>query len=492
MIQPMKIAFVSSEAVPFIKTGGLADVAGALPKALNNLGCEVKVYIPKYSDIDENKLNLQYRRDIGEIPVMISGKTIFIKLYQSTLPNSNVIIIFIDCPYYFHRETVYTNDNDEDERFILFCRGAIEAMRSEKWMPHIIHCNDWQTGLIPLYIKDNYKEDRFFSKTKTLFSIHNIGYQGRFPKSSMLKADLNETYYFKEGPVEIDNTFSFLKTGIWFADIINTVSETYSREILTPEYGAGLENVLLLRKDSLFGILNGVDYTDWDPSKDFYLPFHYSIGDLSGKLDNKKYLLDYFNLKFDEDIPLIGIISRLTGQKGIDIFTEAFPDLIKLNAQWIIVGNGEEKYQDLLRSLTKKFPDKVAAYIGFNIQLSHLIEAGSDMFLMPSRYEPCGLTQIYSLKYGTVPVVRKTGGLADTVQDWDEMSYQGNYTGNGFSFYDYSGFALFSSVKRGIDTFPYKDTWNKIQQNGMGKDYSWDKSAKEYVRLYEILISRVS
>lgn len=453
------------------------------------MGCDIKIYIPKYSDIDENKFDLQYRKDIGEIPIKVAGVTKIVKLYQSKLPDSDIIIIFIDCPYYFHRETVYTNDDDEDERFILFCKGVIEAMRIEKWAPDIIHCNDWQTGLLPLYIKDNYKEDSLFSKTKSLFSIHNIGYQGRFPKSTMLKADLNERYYFREGPVEIENSFSFLKTGLWFADIITTVSETYSKEILTPEYGAGLEKVLILRRDSLYGILNGVDYTHWNPAKDLYLPFHYSNDDLSGKLNNKKYLLDHFNLKFDENIPLIGIISRLTGQKGFDIFTKAVPDLLQLNAQWIMIGNGEEKYEGLFRSLTNNFPGKMASFIGFNIELSHFLEAGADMFLMPSRYEPCGLTQIYSLKYGTVPVVRKTGGLADTVQDWDELSYKGQDTGNGFSFYDYSASALLSSVKRGIDTFPHKDTWNKIQRNGMSNDFSWDKSAIEYVRLYENLIT---
>jgi len=487
----MKIAFVSSEAVPFVKTGGLADVAGALPKALQNLGCEVKVYMPKYSNVNETLFDLKFRHDIGEIPIKIADEIRIIKLYQGKLPDSNVNIIFIDCPYYYHRKDIYTNDTDEDERFILLCKGVIEAMRIEKWAPDIIHCNDWQTGLIPLYIKDNYKSDNLFVKTKTLFSIHNIGYQGRFPKSSILKADLNQRYYFREGPVELDNTFSFLKTGLWFADIITTVSETYAKEILTPEYGAGLENVLIFRRNSFYGILNGVDYTNWDPAKDVYLPFHYSSYDLSGKLNNKKYLLNHFNLKFDEHIPLIGIISRLTTQKGFEIFAEALPELLRLNAQWIIIGNGDEKYEDVFRSLTNNFPDKVASYIGFNIELSHLVDAGSDMFLMPSKYEPCGLTQIYSLKYGTVPIVRKTGGLADTVQDWDELRFQGLDTGNGFSFYDYSGYALFSSVKRGIDTFPYKDTWNKIQQNGMSKDFSWDKSARKYIRLYENLISQL-
>ena len=486
----MKIAFVSSEAVPFVKTGGLADVAGALPKALQNLSCEVKVFIPKYSIIDETHFDFQYRYDIGEILIKVAGDKRIVKIYQGKFPDSNVIAILIDCPYYFHRESIYTEDIDEDERFILFCKGVIEVMRIENYAPDIIHCNDWQTGLIPLYIKDNYNWDAFFSKTKTLFSIHNIGYQGRFPKSSIRKADINEIYYFKEGPVEIENTFSFLKTGLWFADIITTVSETDSKEILTPEYGSGLENVLMLRRDSLYGILNGVDYTTWNPAQDIYLPFHYSNENLAGKLNNKKYLLKRFNLKYDENIPLIGIVSRLSEQKGFDIFVETIPELLKLNAQWIILGNGEEKYEDLFRSLSDNFPDKVACYIGFNNELSHLVEAGADMFVMPSHYEPCGLTQIYSLKYGTVPIVRKTGGLADTIKDWDELSYQGNNSGNGFSFYDYSGFALYSSVKRGIDTFPYKDTWKKIQLNGMSNDFSWDNSAKKYVQLYDKLIKK--
>jgi starch synthase len=485
----MKIAFIASETVPFVKTGGLADVAGVLPKALEKLGCEIKVFIPKYGNIDETRFILKYREDIGEFEILVDEIFRTVKLYEGKLPDSDVKIIFIDCPYYFDRGTVYTNDADEDERFILFCKGTIEAMRLDNWSPDIIHCNDWQTGLIPLYIKDNYKKDPFFSRTKTLFSIHNIGYQGRFPKSSLRKANLNETYYFREGPVEIDNTFSFLKTGLWFADIITTVSKTYAKEILTPEFGHGLENALILRRNDLYGILNGVDYNDWDPIQDNCLPYHYSSNDLSGKLKNKKYLLDRFKLKFDVNIPVIGIVSRLVNQKGFDIFSDALPEIIKLNAQWIIIGNGEAKYEKMFRSLALQYPDKVASYIGFNIELSHQIEAGSDMFLMPSHYEPCGLTQIYSLKYGTVPIVRKTGGLADTIQDWDELLYQGFETGNGFSFYDYSAYALFTSVKRGIDTFPHKVTWNKIQQNGMRMDFSWDKSAGEYVRLYENLIA---
>lgn len=485
----MKIAYISSEAVPFVKTGGLADVAGALPKAMQKLGCEVKVFIPKYSDINETNFDLTYRDDIGEIQLKIAGELRVVRIYQDKLPDSDILVIFIDCPYYFNRESIYTDDIDEDERFILFCKSVIEVMRLENYSPDIIHCNDWQTGLIPLYIKDNYKGETIFSKTKTMFSIHNIGYQGRFPKSSMRKADINEIYYFREGPVEIENTFSFLKTGLWFADIITTVSETYSKEILTPEYGSGLENVLILRRNSLYGILNGADYTAWNPAHDIYLPFQYSGENLLGKLENKKYLLAKFNLKYNEKIPLIGIVSRLSGQKGFDIFAEALPELLKLNTQWIIVGNGDKRYEDLFKSLSLNFPDKIISYIGFNNELSHLVVAGSDMFVMPSHYEPCGLTQIYSLKYGTIPIVRKTGGLADTIKDWDELSYQGFNTGNGFSFHDYTGYALYSSVKRGVDTFPHKDTWNKLQLNGMSNDFSWDKSAQKYVQLYDQLIN---
>jgi starch synthase len=275
-----------------------------------------------------------------------------------------------------------------------------------------------------------------------------------------------------------------MKAGIFFADIINTVSNTYAHEILTPEYGAGLEATLQQRNDDLFGILNGVDYNIWNPETDKHLPYHYTINDLSGKYLNKSYLLKHFGIKPDENIPLIGIVSRMVLQKGFDIFADSINELMSLDAQWIILGSGEDRFEELFRKLSILFPGKVGTYIGYNNELSHLIEAGSDMFLMPSRYEPCGLNQIYSLKYGTVPIVRKTGGLADTVKDWDEQNHYGFKDGNGFSFYDYSGFALYKSVERAVNVFKHRDIWKKIQTNGMKLDYSWTRSAEKYLELY--------
>lgn len=482
----MKIAFVSSECVPYAKTGGLADVTGTLPKALEKLGCEVKIFIPKYSSIDESIHGMRFNWDVGEMPVRVNGVVRSVHLHQAKLPNSNVEVNFIDCPHYFHRGRIYTNEMDEDERFILFSKGVIESLQRLAWAPDVIQCNDWQTGLIPLYIKDNYNWDRLFDNTATLFTIHNIGYQGRFSKSTLMAAEIRGDLHYPDGPVEFEDSVSFMKTGIVFADLINTVSNKYSHEILKPEHGAGLHNVLRARKSDVYGILNGIDYTEWHPETDRYLPFNYSKNDLSGKLKNKKFLLEHFNMPFDENVPLIGMISRMVLQKGFDIFVNALDELLKLNVQWMILGSGEEKYESFFHELSRRYPKKAGVFIGFNNELSHLIEAGADMFLMPSRYEPCGLNQIYSLKYGTVPIVRKTGGLADTVKDWDEEKSFGFDHGNGFSFYDYSSFALYSSVERAVNTFKHKDTWKKIQLNGMNMDFSWDKSAEKYMELYKM------
>ncbi len=482
----MKIAFVCTEAVPFAKTGGLADVAGVLPKYLERLGCEIKLFIPKYYSIDETKFNLHYNWEVGEIYIRIGGHLRSAHVYQCKLVDSNVEINFIDCPHYFHRAHFYTNDADEDERFIFFSKGVIEALQRLKWAPDVIHCNDWQTGLIPLFLKDNYSWDKLFEKTSTLFTIHNIGYQGKFQKTALAKAEIDEKYFFPMGPVEFYNDFSFMKSGIFFSDIITTVSRTYAKEILTNDYGAGLQNLLFERRNDLYGILNGVEYSTWNPESDDQIPFNYSVDNLEGKLKNKEYLLNHFGMTFDNDVPLIGIISRMVEQKGLDIFAESLYDLLKIRAQWIILGSGEDKYEELFRELVLNYPDKFAAYIGFNNELSHLVEAGADIFLMPSRYEPCGLNQIYSLKYGTVPVVRNTGGLADTIKDWHDYKN----TGNGFSFNDYSGEALVSAVKRAVETFMDKIAWKKIQANGMKEDFTWDSSAEEYLKLYKLAVSR--
>jgi len=486
----MKIAFIASEVFPYAKTGGLADVTGSLPAALEKLGCEVKIFMPKYYQVDEVINKLHYNWGIGEIPIRIAGHVRSVYLHQATLPDSNVEVNFIDCPHYYHNRHIYTNDLDEDERFILLCKGVIETLQRLKWIPDVIHCNDWQTGLLPLLVKDNYSWDRMFDKTSFLYTIHNIGYQGRFSKDTLLKAELSANYFYPGGPVEFENSVCFMKAGILYSEIINTVSKTYAKEILTPEYGAGMDPFLSSRKEDLYGIINGVDYNIWNPETDNLIPFRYSAKYLTGKLKNKKYFLEHVGFPYDENIPLIGIISRMVAQKGFDIFAEALEAMVNLPVQWVILGGGEDRYEDLFRNMAHHYPDRVYSYIGYNNELSHLIEAASDILLMPSHYEPCGLNQIYSLKYGTVPIVRKTGGLADTVQDWHEYLFFGEETGTGFSFNDYSSYALYTSVERATRTFRDKVTWKQIQRNGMSKDYSWENSAKEYLELYKAAVDK--
>ena len=484
----MKIAFVTSEAVPYAKTGGLGDVAGALPKALEQLGCEVKLFIPKYYLVEESKYDLHYNWEVGEIPIRIGTHTRSVHLYQTVLPGSGVEVNLIDCPHYFHRDQIYTDGFDEDERFILFSKAVIETLQRFKWAPDVIHCNDWPTGLLPLFLKDNYGWDKLFSQTATLFTIHNIGYQGRFSTEAIKKGAIRDKLFFPGSPIEYEGDVSFMKTAIMYSEVINTVSKTYAGEILTHEYGAGMENVLQQRKDDLYGIINGVDYSSWDPEKDKIIPYTYSLNNLEGKEKNKQYLLEKMKLKYSSTIPLIGIVSRMVAQKGFDLLEEASADLMKLDAQWIILGSGEEKYEEMFRDLQQKYPGKVSVYIGFNNEMSHLIEAGADMFLMPSHYEPCGLNQIYSLKYGTVPIVRKTGGLADTVINWDDSVEEQN--GNGFSFDNYDSWELFDAVKKAIGTYHQKNTWNKIVSNGMKESFSWEDSGRKYLNLFKIAVRK--
>lgn len=481
----MNIAFVSSEVVPFAKTGGLADVAGALPKEIKKLGHEIKVFMPKYYSVDEKRFNLDYLSWIGSIPVRVAGRTMDVHFHQGFLPNSNVEVYFIDFPRYFHRHTLYTNDFDEDERFILFQKATIELIQRLNWKPDLIHINDWQTGLIPLLIKDNYSWDKKFSKTATLYTIHNIGYQGNYPKESLYKAEIDPKYFKSPGQVEQGGRVNFMKAGISFADAINTVSETYAKELLLPEYSFGMDSVLKYRSEDFYGILNGIDYRIWDPNTDKHIPSNYSIDDLRGKLKNKKALLERFGLNFNENIPTIGIISRLAVQKGFDIILSSLEYLMGLDLQIVLLGSGENEYESSFNALANKYSHKFGIYLGYNNELSHLIEAGSDMFLMPSHYEPCGLNQLYSLKYGTIPIVRKTGGLADTVLDWDERQALGFEDGTGYSFNDSNGYALTNAVERAIRNFNTKPVWKKIQTNGMRKDFSWEKSAEKYIELYK-------
>ena len=487
----MKIAFASSEVFPYVKTGGLGDVAGSLPIELSKLGHEVKVFLPKYNVFGEGEHGLHYLWDIGEIPIRIGGLVYSVHVHASTLPNSNVKVYFVDCPHYFHRFRVYTNDLDEGERFLLFSKGVIEILQCLAWAPDIIHCNDWQTGVLPLLLKENYGWDKLFDRTATVFSIHNIAYQGRFPKSAFEKVEIKQEHYLPGGVGEYYGDINFLKTGILTADVINTVSETYAHELLTDEYGAGMQPFLETRKKDFSGILNGVDYNIWNPETDKFIPYKYSTEDLSGKIKNKKFLLEHLGLPFNTNIPLVGIVSRLVDQKGFDLFSYGLNRLMDLPVQWAILGSGEQRYETMFSEIAHKYPEKVSTYLGYNNELSHLIEAGADTFLMPSKFEPCGLNQIYSLKYGTVPVVRKTGGLADTVQDCADYILNSNETGNGFSFEDYTSESLICTLQRAVREFHNKEIWRNIQINGMNKDYSWTKSAGKYVLLYKKAASNI-
>lgn len=487
----MKIAFITTELSPIAKVGGLADVAKSLPKALSKLGCDVKIFIPRYSFIDPWREELHYCFEINEIRLKISEKEHSIQTFKKLLPDdSNIEVYFIDSKHHFNHDSIYTNDNDEGERFLTFSKSVIEICQRLQWAPDVIHLNDWPCGLLPVILKQHYGWDLLFKNTKFLFTIHNIEYQGNFSPELIYKNHLDGKYFYLGGPLEFHGKVSFLKAGIEFSDAITTVSESYAREILTPELGGGMVKVLQSKKDKLFGILNGVDYSEWNPRTDKLIPFRYSEKSLYRKTKNKIELLKYFHLPEDKETPLIGIVSRLVSQKGFDLFFGAVDELTKSNCRFVVLGSGEEKYEDFFKGLHYSFPDKFAVKLGFDNRLAHLIEAGADMFLMPSRYEPCGLNQIYSLKYGTVPIVRKTGGLADTVHDWDYYEKLGMKTGTGFVFEDYLSQAMLDALNRAIEKFHDKKVWKQIQLNGMKANFSWDSSAKKYLQLYKMITGK--
>jgi len=490
----IKVLFVTSEVVPFIKTGGLADVSSALPQILAEMGHEVRIVVPKYGAVDDRKFKIHEVVRLKDLQIKIGDKDVIFSIKSCFLPGQKVRvqIYFLDNQEYFgSRNSLYTDPAtgkdypDNDERFILLCRSVFELISKLGWIPDIIHCNDWQCALIPVYLKNLYKNGPQFAQFKTLLTVHNLAYQGEFPKSSFKKTGLPEDLNSEKG-IEIYDKINFMKGGLLFADVINTVSETYANEIRTDdELGAGLRNVLAKRKNNLFGIINGIDTRLWNPEKDKHLPKKYSIKNLEGKADNKKELANRFGFKYDPDIPIIGSITRLYDAKGIDLINESFKELMSLDIQFILLGTGEKKYHIFFEKMAQKYPGKFACYLGFNDELAHLIEGGSDIFLMPSRYEPCGLNQMYSLVYGTVPVVRETGGLADTVSQFDEKTGGGN----GFVFRQYNSANMIKELKRALKIFKDKKLWTRIIKNGMKSDFSWDSSAKKYLDLYKTILT---
>jgi len=481
----IRALFVSGEAVPFIKTGGLADVVGALPLELAKLGVEPVIFLPDYRGIRE-KFNLESTGIKVSVPIQESQDTVIKVGEVFTTEHDGVRVYFLRLDEYFDREYLYSTPQGDYEdnapRFVFFSRGAVEFIREGGFAPRIIHCHDWQASLVPIYIKTLYKDDPAIGHIKSMLTIHNLAYQGVFWKWDIKQIGLDESYFTPEY-LEFYGKVNFLKGGIIFADIVNTVSKKYAREIQTPQFGSGLEGVLLTRTNDLYGIPNGVDYSVWDPETDKNLPDQYSSNDLSGKAICKGTLKRELGLEAG-NAALIGIISRLAFQKGLDLVADSLAEIIEMGFQMVILGTGEKKYQQLLAASAKKFPGKLALKLEFNDALAHRIEAGADLFVMPSRYEPCGLNQLISLKYGTVPVVTATGGLDDTIEDFDPQAK----TGTGFKMKEPTKEELLSALNRALRVYEQPKLWERLVKNGMRKDFSWKTSAKEYLNLYKSLL----
>ena len=473
----MKILFVSSEGLPYSKTGGLADVVEALPKALVELGHEVAVLLPRYRG---NKIASTL---VSSVTVGLGDKVRFPAIAEGK-PVASVRHFFVDDPEYFDRDGFYGDKSgdypDNAERFAEFSRVAIELMK-RIWLPDVIHCHDWQSALVPVLLRTQHANDPAVRSLPVVFTIHNLAYQGNFPQTAMRSIGLPDRMFTMD-TLEFYGKGNFLKGGLLYSDYLTTVSRRYAKEIQTPEFGAGLEGVIRGRSDRLVGILNGVDYAVWSPEADTFIAQNYSAHNLDGKKACKKNLLEAFKLP-DENLerPLVGIVSRFVDQKGFDLIAEISGELMKENLSLVALGAGQPEYEKLFKQLAEKNPGRVAVKIGYDNALAHKIEAGADMFLMPSRYEPCGLNQIYSLRYGTVPIVRATGGLDDTVQNYDAKSR----TGTGFKFEAYEGQALLDCVRGAMKGFRDPKLWHTVQSNGMAKDFSWKTSAAAYVTLYE-------
>jgi starch synthase len=474
----MRILYVASEAVPFAKTGGLADVMGVLPNTIKDLGQEVVAVIPKYRGIDDAKPFL------SSLTIPLGGSWRFCSIYEAQEP-TDARFFLVDYPEYFDRQQLYQVDGldypDNWERFALLSLAALEFAKRAPKPPDIIHCNDWQSALVPVYLRILYRNDPFFRTTKTLLTIHNLAFQGIFPRSVLSQVSLPESLFNPE-QMEFYGNVNFLKGGILFADKLSTVSQKYSREIRTSEFGSGLEGVLLKRAADLTGILNGVDYSRWEPATDPWLSASYSAENLDGKIACKRDLLKEFEIQDSVERPLIGIVSRLVDQKGFDLLFEVADTIVTEGASLVVLGTGEEKYCRFFLELRQRHPRYVGAKIAYDERLAHKIEGGADMFLMPSRFEPCGLNQIYSLKYGTVPLVRATGGLDDTIVD-----YSTSEEGNGFKFSTYSPRALLDAVRRAMRVYQNRDQWEALMKKGMEQNFSWRRSAERYLDLYQSL-----
>ena len=490
MSNPLSIVFVASEGVPYVKTGGLADVVGALPKALKALGHEVRIILPKYSQIDTLKFGLQRFQDSMGV-WMGQGVQEWASVDEAIL-EGDIPVYFIENWKFFGRDGIYNDAqnrdfNDNPERYAFFTRAALQLCIDRKWSVDIVHAHDWQTALAPAYLKAWFSEESTLSQTASVFTIHNIQYQGNFPKTRWPYIGLGWENFTSDKYEDYDR-INYLKGGIAFADMVNTVSPTYAFETKSTDLGMGMNNQLMSKGDAYVGILNGVDYADWDPATDRHLPALYSVHDRAAKAENKRVLQEMFGLEVNPDIPLVGVVSRFADQKGLDLYYYAIHQAVsKMQVQFVVLGSGDKTLEAYYRELPNQYPGRVGTFIGYDNPKAHLIEAGSDFFAMTSRFEPCGLNQMYSLKYGTLPIVRDTGGLADTVVQYNEM----NGEGTGFKYTDNTPDAIANVIGWAVSTYyDRKDHLEAMIERAMQQDFSWMQSAKQYETLYAEALRR--
>jgi starch synthase len=487
MVEPLEICFVAAEVAPFAKTGGLGDVSAALPRTLHRLGHDVRLFLPFYAGIDRDRYRILPVEFLRDIPLELGGRRHLFSVYTTEMPRSSLPLYLIHCPALFDRPGLYGEGADEAVRFALLTRAAIECCQRMGFAPDVFHANDWHTALLPFYLKTLYQWDGLFARSKTVLTIHNIGYQGIFPAATVPVLGLAEhTDKLHQGDLG-EGIVNFLKTGILYADVVTTVSPTHADEIRTPEYGMGLDGLLRKRSSSVLGILNGIDPEEWNPRTDPLIPFQYSAQDLEGKQFCKLALMRDLGLDHDPLAPALGIVTRLVKQKGIDLLRQVLPSLLQgVDCRLAVLGSGETAYEEFFAALQRRFPGRACFYRGYSNELAHRIEAGCDLFLMPSLYEPCGLNQMYSLAYGTPPVVRRTGGLADAVKLFDRRGGEGT----GFVFDHATAEALRWALGYALEVWRDRPAWDRLVQNGMARDFSWQRQAGLYVELYRRLAGR--
>lgn len=474
--QPLNVLILAAEIVPFAKVGGLADVVGALPISLQALGHDVRLVMPRYGQIDPDRFGLTTL--IDSLDVKMGEYSVQVSIRQATI-GDGIPVYMVDAPRYFERENIY-GYTDDGERFILFCRAALEAVRALDWSPDVIHCHDWHTGFVPNWMHTTYREDPFFAHAATVYTIHNLAYQGIFGYRILEVAGVAAQGFLYPHIVELANVVDIMARGILFADAITTVSERYAQEILTPTFGERLDHLLRSRRDRLFGILNGINYEEMNPATDRFIQANFDAQTLDQREENKLALQEYARLPQLPDAPMLAMISRLADQKGFDLLAQIFQPLLAQGIQFVVLGIGDQHYHEMFQNLAARYPEQVAIFLTFNTELAQRIYAGSDMFLMPSRFEPCGLGQLIAMRYGSVPIVRAVGGLADTVQEYDPRTGEGN----GFSFANYDPWELFAAIVRALELYRFTDIWRTLQRRGMAADHSWTASARRYVEVY--------